>query len=60
MVKFLAFCSAMGLAVMMFGLASLRSDIQITIALLGGFSCAILAGLAAILHRLPPRPPESR
>ena len=60
MVAFLGACSVLSFAIMLFGLASIASDIQIIIAVVGGTSGAVLAGLATILHRLPAGSPADR
>lgn len=42
----------LGLSVFLWGMMTLRSDIQIIFATIGLFSAAILFGIAAILRRL--------
>ncbi|MFN3853086.1 MAG: hypothetical protein ACK4M0_01710 [Phreatobacter sp.] len=53
MVKTLMVIGAVaGFAVAGAGMASMRSDIQFIVALIGFFSALILIGLATVLHRL--------
>jgi hypothetical protein len=44
--------AVVGFAVAGAGLASMRSDIQLIVALIGFFSALIMIGLATVLHRL--------